>query len=46
MKQHTEKRRYEKPAMRVYELQHRGTILNGSPGGPQGYDQPGAPLQF
>ena len=40
MKQLTEKRRYEKPAMRVYELQHRATILNGSPGGPQGDPPP------
>ena len=35
----TEKRKYEKPAMRVYELQHRTMILVGSGGlGNRGYD--------
>lgn len=38
------KRRYEKPAMRVYELQHRTMILAGS--NPEWYNQPGNGDQF
>ena len=35
MKQHTEKRRYEKPAMRVYRLRDRARLLQMS--GRDGY---------
>lgn len=40
----TTKRHYEKPAMKVYVLQHRQPILVGSD--PNWYNQPGGPQQF
>ncbi len=41
------KKQYMKPAMKVYELQHRSMILCGSPNdGPQWYNEPGNPEQF
>ena len=41
------KKQYMKPAMKVYELQHRSTILAGSPtGDPQWHDEPGDGYQF
>lgn len=43
-----EKRKYEKPTMRVYELKgHRTMILCGSPlGNPSNYPDGGDPLGF
>ena len=40
----TMKRRYEKPAMKIYELQQRTAILVGSD--PDWYNEPGGPQQF
>ena len=44
MKTTTTKRHYEKPAMKVYELQHRTAILVGSD--PMWRDEPGDGNQF
>ena len=48
MKPLIEKRKYEKPAMQVYELQHRQHLLAGSGGlgNPNNYPGGGDPLGF
>ena len=41
------KKKYKKPSMKVYELQHRPQIICSSPGAdPQWWNESGAPRQF